>query len=146
MRIQRAVSAGGVVYRQTDTGVQIALCGRHDPPTWNLPKGTPDEGETLEQTALREVLEETGLYAKLGNSLGEISYWFDWTEEDVRFHKTVYFYLMEKQSGCIEFHDDEFDEVQWFLAEDAIKALTFGNEVKIVRRALRAIRQRGVHD
>ncbi len=146
IRIEQAVSAGGVVYRETETGVEIALCGRRRPRTWNLPKGTPDAGETLEQTALREVQEETGLQVEVRESLGDITYWFNWPQENVRYHKTVYFYLMEERGGSIELHDPEFDEVQWFQAQDALKALTYTNEINVVERALHALAQRGVHD
>ena len=51
-RVERLVSAGGIVYRVTDDkGIETVLCGRTEPPRWSLPKGTPDQGESLEETA-----------------------------------------------------------------------------------------------
>lgn len=58
-RAAQAVSAGGVVCDQHDGDVMVAMCGRLKTGLWALPKGTPDSGETLEETALREVREET---------------------------------------------------------------------------------------
>ena len=68
--VEQAFSAGGVVYRTDGGNLLIALCGRTKTGTWNLPKGTPDDGETIEQTALREVKEETGLDVQLTGLVG----------------------------------------------------------------------------
>ena len=66
MPIRDAVSAGGVVARLDTSGApEVVLCGRRSEKLWVLPKGTPDGGEPIEQTALREVREETGLEIKL---------------------------------------------------------------------------------
>ena len=59
--LQGAVSAGGVVYRRGPRGIEVVLCGRTEDGVWGLPKGTPSPGESLEQAAVREVTEETGL-------------------------------------------------------------------------------------
>ena len=75
-RVERHVSAGGVVYRLTNGEIEAVLCGRSDPLRWSLPKGTPDKGESLEETALREVREETGLEVVIEAALGNINYWF----------------------------------------------------------------------
>jgi 8-oxo-dGTP pyrophosphatase MutT (NUDIX family) len=116
--------------------LEIVLCGRTRQGTWNLPKGTPDPGETLEQTAEREVREETGLEVEIGRSLGDISYWFIEPLEGVTCHKTVHFYLMADRGGSTVFHDAEFDEVRWFSAQKALVAVTHANEADVVRRAL----------
>jgi 8-oxo-dGTP pyrophosphatase MutT (NUDIX family) len=111
---------------------------------WCLAKGTPDAGETLEQTALREVREETGLEVEIDGSLGSIDYWFADRGKDVRYHKTVHFYLMVPVGGATDQHDPEFDVVQWFEAEDALKNLAYANEVNVLKRALDMIAERKV--
>jgi len=142
-RIEEPVSAGGVVYRVVDGQIETVLCGRDNPIRWSLAKGTPDPGETLEETALREVREETGLEVKIQEPIKSIDYWFADRESDVRFHKTVHFYLMVSTGGDIAQHDPEFDVIQWFPLDEALKSLTYANETEVLRRALELISQRG---
>ena len=137
-----AVSAGGVVYRPEAGGLLIALCGRKRTGTWNLPKGTPDDGETVEETALREVREETGLEVEIEAPLGEIEYWF--TRALERVHKRVHFFLMGERGGSLDDHDPEFDLVEWFPAVQAVRSLTYPTEAGVVRRAIDALAGRGV--
>ena len=141
-RVKRPVSAGGVVYRQRKGNVEVALCGRREPLRWSLPKGTPDRGETIEQTALREVREETGLKVALEGPIGSIQYWFMQPPDPTRFNKTVHFYLMTCCGGSISDHDYEFDEVEWVPIDEAQRRLTFANEVKILGSALDLIQKR----
>ncbi len=141
-RVETPVSAGGVVYRRNGSQVETVLCGRNQPVRWSLAKGTPDPGETLEQTALREVREETGLEVQIDGSLGSIDYWFADRGKDVRYHKTVHYYLMVAVGGDTDRHDPEFDVVQWFNTEDALKSLAYANEVNVLRRALTLIAER----
>ena len=141
-RIERPVSAGGVVYRQREGRVEVALCGRREPLRWSLPKGTPDRGETIEQTALREVREETGLKVALQEPIGSIQYWFMQPPDPTRFNKTVHFYLMTCHGGSVQYHDHEFDDVEWVPIDEARRRLTFANEVKILGSALDLIQKR----
>lgn len=142
MPVQRDVSAGGVVFRprQGGIGYDVALVGRLRPKRWALPKGTPQEGETLEQTALREVGEETGLQVRIVERLDQIDYWFVWGW--VRHFKTVHFYLMEMTGGDTADHDAEYDVVEWFAIEDALKRLSYPNEARVVEKALDALSRR----
>jgi 8-oxo-dGTP pyrophosphatase MutT (NUDIX family) len=144
MRVQNTVSAGGVVYRRSQDGLEIVLCGRTGPGTWSLPKGTPNAGESIEETALREVREETGLRVELEEPLGNINYWFTHAPDDARYHKTVHFYLMAVRGGSVDFHDPEFDTVRWFSAQEALDVMTHPNEATVVRRALDALAERGL--
>lgn len=141
-RVETLVSAGGVVYQRNGGQLETVLCGRSQPLRWSLAKGTPDPGETLEQTALREVREETGLDVAIDGSLGSIDYWFADRGKDVRYHKTVHFFLMVPVGGSTEQHDPEFDVVQWFKTEEALDALAYPNEVNVLQRALDLIAER----
>ena len=64
--------------------------------------------ETLEETALREVQEETGLEPVIEERIRSIDYWFSSKDDDVRYHKTVHFYLMRAIGGDTSLHDPEF--------------------------------------
>jgi len=141
-RVERLVSSGGVVFRQSEGRLETVLCGRSIPVRWSLAKGTPDPGETLEETALREVREETGLEVELEEPLGSIEYWFADRDNDVRYHKTVHFYLMSPIGGHIDQHDPEFDVVQWFDVDEALSSMAYGNEAGVLRRALDVIKSR----
>ena len=77
MKTLRRWSAGGVVARENgDKRIEIALVGRIGANLWALPKGTPDADETIEQTAIREVQEETGLDVKLVSTVDSTHYSF----------------------------------------------------------------------
>jgi 8-oxo-dGTP pyrophosphatase MutT (NUDIX family) len=131
----RDVSAGGVVYRRAaEQGpVEVALVGRLRPKRWALPKGTPEVGETLEGTALREVVEETGLLGRIEQPLDQIQYWFVWG--GVRHFKTVHFYLMQMVGGDTANHDGEYDVVEWFPIAEALRRLSYPNEARVVDKA-----------
>jgi 8-oxo-dGTP pyrophosphatase MutT (NUDIX family) len=102
--------------------------------SWMLPKGTPDSGETVEQTALREVTEETGLEVRILAPVGAIDYFF--TMDGERIHKTVHFFLMEPIGGSLDRHDREFEDVQFFPVHEALLMLTFPTERQLVEQAL----------
>ena len=132
----RLLSAGGVVIRTGRQDMELVLCGhlKHDPPNWGLPKGTPEAGETREETAIREVSEETGLDVAIDGYIDRIEYWFVRPEDRVKCHKTVLFYLMSATGGDVAQHDHEFDDVRWFSAEQALGVMRYENEVRMVER------------
>jgi 8-oxo-dGTP diphosphatase len=132
-----AVSAGGVVFRQQDHQVDIALILVGPKLRWQLPKGTLNPHELAEQAALREVREETGLEAELLDLLERIEYWFYASRggHRVRFHKFVHFYLMRFISGNVNDHDQEVEEARWFEIHEAIDMLAYESEKKMVRKA-----------
>jgi len=133
LRSATAQSFGGVVFRREGDRYQIVLVGRSVQGTWGLPKGTPDEGESMEQTALREVAEETGLQPRMIEPIGQIQYYF--VARNTRFHKTVAFFLMEAAGGDVAQHDHEYDLVQWFDLDEAVDRLSYPNEAEMVRSA-----------
>lgn len=138
-RVEHRVSAGGVVCREAEGHLEVALCGRVTPPLWALPKGTPEPGETLEQAAVREVREETGMEVTIRAPLGSIEYWFS-EEDGVRCHKRVHFYLMAPTGGALSLHDAEFDFVRWFPEGEVLQEMTYATEVVMVKKALEVVR------
>lgn len=131
---RQAMSAGGVVYRVGAEGVEIVLVGRSREQLWALPKGTPNEGESVEQTALREVREETGLEASIVAHTGDVHYNF-LEPGGARVFKVVHYYLMEPLAGDFSGHDDEHDIVDWFHMAEAERLLTHRNQLHVLRKA-----------
>ncbi|MBI2760709.1 MAG: NUDIX hydrolase [Chloroflexi bacterium] len=136
LAIEDLMSAGGIVYQAGERGPEIVLCGRAAAGLWGLPKGTPMPGETIEETARREVREETGLDVRIERKVGEIEYWFTRAEQGKRFRKRVHYFLMAAIGGSTDLHDHEYDLVRWFPAAAAQATLTYGNEAEMVRQAL----------
>ena len=134
LRTARATSAGGAVHRTVDGRIEFLLVHRRIPVLWALPKGTPDSGETIEETALRETREETGIEVEFEASMGSIRYFF--VRGTTRFHKTVHFFLMRPVGGALELHDGEFDEVRWVPVAETLALLNHATERSVVERAV----------
>jgi 8-oxo-dGTP pyrophosphatase MutT (NUDIX family) len=144
LRNATATSAGGIVTRFRDDVPELVVGMRRrdrDIVTWTLPKGTPNPGESREETALREVTEETGLEVRIADPLGSIEYTF--VQGGSRIHKTVHYYLMEAVGGDLANHDNEFAQVRWVPFDEAPGLLTFETERALVARAADAIRLGG---
>jgi 8-oxo-dGTP pyrophosphatase MutT (NUDIX family) len=139
--VSRAMSAGGIVYRLGADGVEIVLVGRSREQLWALPKGTPDEGESVEETALREVREETGLEVALIEHAGDVHYSF-LEGGGTRVYKVVHYFLMEPTGGDFDAHDHEHDIVDWFHIVEAERLLTHRNQLHVLRRAAELIAAR----
>jgi 8-oxo-dGTP pyrophosphatase MutT (NUDIX family) len=136
LRNTTATSAGGIVVRfERDVPYLVVGSRRRDRDivTWTLPKGTPNPGETREQTALREVAEETGLEVRITGPLDSIDYTF--IQRGTRIHKTVHYFFMVPTGGDLARHDHEFEEVRWVSFDDAAHLLTFDTERALVLRA-----------
>jgi 8-oxo-dGTP diphosphatase len=127
-------SAGGVVVRQTEAGYEVLICKASSYHKWGLPKGWVEKGETLEETALREVREETGVTASILGPLGDPETYI-YSRDGARIYKTVYYFLMRYDHGNLEDHDHEVEEVAWFSFEDAIARVAFDSIRNVLRRA-----------
>lgn len=135
MSSEREVSAGGVVVHEGSVLVIVPRRRAGDgSEVLALPKGHPDEGETMLAAASREVREETGVSAEPVCELGEVRYWY--VRDGRRVPKSVFFYLFRYESGDLDDHDDEVLEARWMALEDAQTALTYAGEREMVGRAL----------
>jgi ADP-ribose pyrophosphatase YjhB (NUDIX family) len=106
------------------------LKGKH---VWTLPKGTAEEGETPEETALREVGEETGIEAEIIKPLTDITYWFVSTSDRARFRKTVHYFLMRAVGGDTSRHDHEVEEVRFVPIHEAPRMVTYPSDRKVLK-------------
>jgi 8-oxo-dGTP pyrophosphatase MutT (NUDIX family) len=143
MRAVREMSAGGVIYRKHAGEIEIALIRVRS--RWGLPKGHVEEGENINDTAVREVREETGLEGRVSKKLGDIRYSYRdrrTAGEPVRIYKQVHFYLLRYLKGDVRDHDHEVDEARWFPIEEAIRNLKYPTERKMVYRALNVLTAR----
>jgi 8-oxo-dGTP pyrophosphatase MutT (NUDIX family) len=127
----RETSFGGVVVRGAEVLV-ITPAGKRR--VTGLPKGGPNPGESGEQTAAREVREETGVTAHVREPLGDVNYWY--RRGGRRVYKTVHFYLFDYVSGSTADHDHEVEEARWMPLEEARTALSYPGERALIERAL----------
>ncbi|HEX6887619.1 MAG TPA: NUDIX hydrolase [Candidatus Nanopelagicales bacterium] len=133
-------SAGGVVLDLACDPPAVALIARHDRRSrllWSLPKGHVEEGETPEQAALREVLEETGLVGRILAPLGVIDFWF--VVEDKRIHKTVHHYVIEAIGGELSDEDLEVEAVEWIPYDQVVRKLAYGDERRLVEKVAQIV-------
>jgi 8-oxo-dGTP pyrophosphatase MutT (NUDIX family) len=141
------VSSGGVAFRRASegesAGLEIALILVGPQRRWQLPKGLVNAGETPETAALREVAEEAGIETALLEPIDVIEYWYYGSRgtQKVRYHKKVYFFMLEYVSGDVANHDDEVEEARWVELEAAIGMLSFANERKVVEKAQTRLRR-----
>ncbi|HTM85501.1 MAG TPA: NUDIX hydrolase [Mycobacterium sp.] len=139
LRTVHETSAGGLVIDGIDGPKDhqlAALIGRVDRRgrmLWSLPKGHIELGETAEQTAIREVAEETGIQGGVLAALGSIDYWF--VTEGRRVHKTVHHYLMRFLGGELSDADIEVTEVAWVPLGDLPSRLAYADERRLAEVA-----------
>ena len=119
-------AAGGVVVRQGEGGTELCVVHRPRYGDWTLPKGKLDPGETFEEAALREVVEETGLRCSLVRELDSTHY----TDSKGR-PKIVRYWLMEVDGGEFE-PNDEVDELRWIAPSEATAMLTYERDRDLI--------------
>ena len=130
--VHTVISAGGVILNREG---KVLTLHRRIEGTWVLPKGRVEPGESLRQTALREVDEETGLKdLKIVKEIGLVRYIFFWRPDNVNYKKTVHYFLMKLNGDDANMKlEPDFAEHSWLAIEEAVKRLTFDNDRRIVR-------------
>lgn len=137
-------SAGGVVFqrkkaksKEKKEEILILLCQHSQHHGWGFPKGLigdKKEKETKEETALREVEEETGAKGEIVAQLDPVTYWYFFEGEKVK--KTVYYYVMKFVGGDIAVHDHEMENVEWVERSNVLDKLTFKADKEVYEKAL----------
>jgi 8-oxo-dGTP pyrophosphatase MutT (NUDIX family) len=138
MSTERETSYGGVVVRGREVIVIIPRGRRR---VLGLPKGGSQGDETPEQTAAREVREETGITVDVRTQLGDVRYTY--RRGGRRVAKTVHFFLCEFVSGSTADHDHEVDDARWMPLEEARTRLSYPGERAMIERALSILAANG---
>ena len=122
---EEKVAAGGVVIQTDGGGVsRVLLVHRPAYDDWSFPKGKAEPGETIEQTALREVMEETGLGCRIVRRLDSTRYEYRTGTGRMK-PKVVHYFLMEPVQGSIRSGGAEVDVAAWFEAGEAEQRLSY---------------------
>ncbi|XEC96803.1 NUDIX hydrolase [Paenibacillus tarimensis] len=136
----KEISAGGVVYRRVDDKLEIQLIqDRYG--KISLPKGKMERGETVEQTALREIAEETGIEGRIIKPIDQIKYQYQHETKGI-IDKEVHYYLVEATGGILQAQVEEIRGVEWFSPEEAWRRQRqsgYGNNDRILAGALKLL-------
>ncbi len=133
-------SAGGVVFKKVGDHIQILVAKHSQHHGWVFPKGLIGdhvENEAKEDTAVREVEEETGILAKILRPLEEVRYEYQF--EDRKIEKTVYYFLMEFVSSDLSKKDHEMEDVAWISVDEVENKLTYPSDRKVWEEARKLI-------
>jgi 8-oxo-dGTP pyrophosphatase MutT (NUDIX family) len=131
-RAVEETSAGGLVVDDQRRAAVIGRLNARGDMLWSFPKGHLEDGETVEDAAVREVSEETGITGRVVAPLGVIDFYF--TAEDRRIHKTVHHFLLLAEAGEINSDDAEVDEVEWVPLGDLMDRLSYPDERRLLAK------------
>ncbi len=136
VKLIEETSAGGVViFRNT-----ILLLKKFNG-DWVLPKGRIEKDETVRETAIREVLEESGVKAKIVKYIGMVHYKFKNTQEDDTVYKTVHWYVMKTNSmDCTPQKKEGFIDARFVHMDKAEELVRYEDEKKIILKSLRIMK------
>lgn len=139
----KEISAGGVVYRNVDGVLDIQLIqDRYG--KISLPKGKMEAGENTEQTALREILEETGIIGKIEELIEVVKYTYNHSVKG-KVDKEVYYYLVQAVGGELHAQVEEIRGVEWVTPEEAVRLQQtsgYPNNERVLFKALKRLEER----
>lgn len=135
------ISAGAVIYKREGSSILIGVIHRKKMNDYCLPKGHQETGESLQQTVLREVLEETGWAVTVRDFVKQMMYKVVNGDKKIEYWRNVYWFLAEAEKETTTFADlEEVDELKWISIENAKKLLTYDNEKEILDLAVTSIK------
>jgi len=138
--MQKRTAAGGIVITREEGSVRVLLI-KDSYGRWTWPKGHTEEDETPEETALREVFEETGLNRlKIISSVGKQEYWY--TLEGEKIFKTVHIFLIEAAPGQkLSIQTEEIAEGKWLSPEEALETIEYEGSRDLLEKGIKASRE-----
>ncbi|MFT3950487.1 MAG: NUDIX domain-containing protein [Oscillospiraceae bacterium] len=129
--MQNEKSCGGIVYRKYHGNTEILLIKHINSGHWSFPKGHVEDNETEEQTAHREIMEETGIDAMIDTSFREtVSYS---PRKDTK--KVVVYFIAKAKNTDYFPKEDEIAEIRWVEIGRATSVLSYENDKNLVNKA-----------
>ena len=126
-------SCGAVVFRNKNDNIQVLLIRHLNGGHWAFPKGHVEKGETEEQTALREILEETGLAVELDNRYRQVVSYSP--KKDV-VKNVVYFVATASSGAATVAQEEEISQIVWVDMHNAADYVSFDNDKKVLLGAI----------
>lgn len=140
------VAAGGIVVDRANAAVRVVLIHRPRYDDWSFPKGKAEPRESISETALREVKEETGLTCRIVGELPAVRYSYTSGKGNIK-PKVVHYYLMERVGGRLQAPGQEADAAEWCDPGQAAGKLTYQHDRELLQEALRLdLQNRGGSD
>lgn len=137
-------SAGGLLIDFDRNPLSTVIIGRYDRRgrmVWSLPKGHIEPGETREQTAKREIQEETGIEGEVLAELGSIDFTF--IADGKRIHKTVHHFILRRTGGQVSTADVEVADVAWVALHDVADRLSYADERRLMAKVPKILAELG---
>ena len=129
-------SCGGIVFFRNKASTRILLVKNNNGRYWSFPKGHIEIGETEEQTAAREIKEETSLDVEIKDGFREVSDYCPFG----KIHKRVVFFLAQAFTDNVNVQEEEIAEYIWVDIQQARKLCTYDNDLRIIGKAETAIK------
>ena len=141
----KEISAGGVVFKRTPRGFQFAIM-KDSYGKWAFPKGRVEKGETLEEGAARETLEELGLEeVRLLDYLGKIDIWFRdrYEKKGALVHKDIHFFLFQTTQDAKLYADPKQHtyEAKWVPMSQVVKISSYEDTKTILKHAIDLVKK-----
>ena len=140
MQTQNDISYGVIPYIKEEGVLKFLLIHQFSKMRgdtyWIFPKGHPEVGESEEETAMRELVEETSL--KLASPLSEKTFTieYDFIHEDTQTNKKVVYFLAEAASKEVVLQEEEVSEAGWFSYEEAREKITYESSKQLLDEVL----------
>ena len=138
---KRRFSAGRVVIK-TERGRPRVLLIKDSYGRWTWAKGHIEKGESVEETAIREISEETGLKKiEIVEKLGKQEYFF--TLKGTRIFKTVYVFLLKASAReKLKIQTEEIEAAKWFWEKEALKKIEYKGQDVFLKKAIKIFKRR----
>lgn len=129
--MRKEKSCGAVIYKYIDNELFILLL-KHNLGHWSFAKGHVEDSETEQETAIREIREETNLDVTINS---DFRYVITYSPYEGAIKDVVYF-LATTNNDNIKAQQSEISEIKWFKYEDAISMITYEDGRKVLMKAI----------